>query len=366
MDLSLTESQSILKEGARKFLAKECPSSLVRQMEADSLGHSPQLWKKMAKMGWLDVQSNRAEMGFVELALLLEQMGATLLPLPFISTMVGALAIQNFGTAAQKKELLPLIAAGDLVITLAIYESDFNLNENSIQARAEKKEPGWRLYGAKTLVRDLEAADRVLCLVRAEAGVTAFLVDAADALVIKQPLETMAGDKQWDVFLNSLPVTRRDMIGEAGQGWRIAEAVLRWNACLWSAYQAGAADRVLSMTADYAKDRQQFGKPIGKFQAVQHKLADMMVKVEGARLLAYEAAWTLDQEQAAEFEVAAARAWCGDAFRDCAEEAMRLFASIGYAEECDIQLYYRRAVSLKQWLGDSHYQRAKIADLAGI
>ncbi len=366
MDLSLTESQAILKESARKFLASECPTALVRQLEADSLGHSPDLWKKMANMGWLDLEGNRAEMGFVELALLLEQMGAVLLPLPFVSTVVGALVIQNFGTESQKKALLPRIAAGEMILTLALYESGFTLGESGVQARATEKDPGWRLCGAKTLVRDLEAADRVLCLVRMDLGVTAFLVDAADAMLLRQPLETMAGDKQWDVFLNALPVTRSDVIGEEGQGWQVADAILRWSACLWSAYLAGAADRVLKLTADYAKDRQQFGKPIGKFQAVQHKLADMMVQVEGARLLAYEAAWTLDQQRTVEFEVAAAKAWCGDAFRDVAEEAMRIFASIGYAEECDIQLYYRRAVALKQWFGDSHYQRGRIADLAGI
>jgi alkylation response protein AidB-like acyl-CoA dehydrogenase len=202
--------------------------------------------------------------------------------------------------------------------------------------------------------------------VRSGAGVTIFLVDAADAMVLRQSVATIAGDRQWDVFLNAVPVTPGDMIGEAGQGWPVAVDVVRWSACLWSAYMAGAADRVLSLTAAYARERQQFGKPIGRFQAIQHKLADMMVNVEGARLLAYEAAWLLDQGTAAEFEVAAAKAWCGDAFRAAAEDAMRIYASIGYAMECDIQLYYRRALSLKQWLGDTHAQRAKIADLVGI
>jgi len=366
LDLSLTESQSILRESARKFLMSECPLALVREMETAALGHSPELWHRMAELGWFDLENNRREMGFLELALVVEQMGAVLLPEPFVSTVIGALAVDTFGSKLQKETLLPAIARGESVITLALYESDFKLAEGSVQARAEPVASGWRLFGEKTLVRDLAAADRVICFARTGHGVTAFLLDTHEALILREPRQTMGNDRQWDVTLNGVPVSSADVLGEEGQGWRVATKVLRWGACLTAAFIAGAADRALTLAADYAKQREQFGRPIGKFQAIGHKLADMMVIVEGARLLAYEAAWKLGRGDDSDFEVAAAKAWAGDAFHRTTEEGMRIFASMGYAKDCDMQLYYRRATALRAWLGDSHYQRGKIADMIGI
>ena len=366
MDLSLTELQSMLQEITRKFLLKSCPIQHVRQMETDELGYSPQLWQEIAKMGWLDVETNCKEMGFLELALVVEQMGVVLLPSPFINTVIGALAVMQFGSQEQKQIILPAIASGQMILTLAIYEPDLNLSEESMQTRAVKSDQGWLIFGEKLLVSDLQAADKVLCIARTENGVTVFVIDANDAHLKRKAIQSLSCDKQWDITFQSLAVNQADILGREGDGWNIARHMLRWGACLLSAYMSGAADRVVKMTSDYAKEREQFGKPISKFQAIQHKMVDMMVEVAGARLLVYEAAWQIGQRSNSDFTVAAAKAWSGAAFHRVAEEGMRVFASMGYAKECDMQLYYRRATVLKEMLGDTHYCRDRVATLLGI
>ncbi|GAG37544.1 unnamed protein product, partial [marine sediment metagenome] len=248
-----------------------------------------------------------------------------------------------FGSQEQKQIILPAIASGRMILTLAIYEPDLNLSEEAMQTRAVKSDHGWLIFGEKLLVSDLQAADKVLCIARTENGVTVFIIDANDAHLKGKAIPSLSGDKQWDITFQSLAVNQDDILGVEGDGWDIARNMLRWGACLLSAYMSGAADRVVKITSDYAKEREQFGKPINKFQAIKHKMADMMVEVAGAQLLTYEAAWQIGQGLNSDFTVAAAKAWSGMAFHRVAEEGMRVFASIGYAKECDMQLYYRRA-----------------------
>ena len=370
MDLSLNEEQSLVREGARKFLARECPSTLVREMEQDRLGYSPDLWKKMADLGWIKMpftqQYGGEGMGFLELALIVEQMGAVLLPSPFITTITGGLAIMKFGTEEQKKTLLASIGRGELIMSLAIYEPNLKLEEGSMTTRTEMCGDGFLLFGNKTFVPDLHVADKFLCVACTPNGVTVFIVDTGSSEIKLQQLPTMASDKQWEVSLKGVRVNRKDILGEEGSGWQVVESILQWGACLLCAYMAGAADKVVKMTTDYAKQREQFGRPIGSFQAIQHKLADMLVAVDGARLITYEAAWKIGQGLGADFEVAAAKSWTGTAFQKGTEDAMRVFASIGYSMECDIQLYYRSAAALQVWLGDPFFYRERVAQLMGI
>lgn len=370
MDLSLTEEQSLVQEVARKFLVKECPSTLVRELEQDRLGYSPDLWKKMADLGWMKApfakQYGGEGMGFLELALVVEQMGAVLLPSPFITNTISGLAIMKFGAEEQKRALLASIGRGELIMSLAIYEPNLKLEEGSMTTRAEMCGNDFLLFGNKTFVPDLQAAAKFLCVARTAKGVTVFVVDTGSSEIKLEQLPTMASDKQWDVSFKGARVSRQGILGEEGNGWQVVESILQWGACLWCAYMGGAADRVLQMTVEYARQREQFGRPIGSFQAIQHKLADMLVAVDGARLITYEAAWKIGQGLGADFEVAAAKYWASTTFRKTAEEAMRVFASIGYSMECDVQLYYRRSAALQVWLGDPFFYRERVAQLMGI
>lgn len=370
MDFSLTEEQKMLQGGAREFLEKECPSALVREMEEAELGYSPELWQKMAGLGWLGLPFAREYGGedwkFLDLVLLVEEMGAVLLPAPFIPTMLGGLAIVNFGSEDQKRTFLPAIAKGELIITQALYESNLKLDEDSVASRAKPSGDAFLLKGSKTFVPDFQAADKFLVSARTNKGVSVFILDIKSSGLRAEPLTTLASDKQWDVFLDGARATPEALLGEDGRGWTVVSRLLEWGACLLCAYMAGAAQRVVDMTTDYGKQRIQFGRPIATFQATSHRLVDMLLAAEGAKFITYQAAWKLSQGLPAGFEVAAAKSFTGKSFHKITEDALRIYGALGSAQECDIQLYYRRATALELYLGDPHLHQEKIAQLMGI
>lgn len=368
MDISLTETQQLIQKQAREFLEKQCPLTLVRQMEEDKLGYSPELWKKMANIGWMGLVFPEEYGGegaeFLSLIILVEEMGRFLVPGPFIPTTVGGLAIAEFGREDQKRSHLPSIAHGDLIVSLGLYDSPgLKLDEGSITTRAEPCQGGFNLIGSKTYIPDFEAADKLLCVASAPGGASMFILDTGSPGVRAEPLSTIALDKRSDVLLEKVRVSEQELLGREGQGWEIVDSILKWGACALSAYAVGAAQNSLDMALDYARQREQFGGPIASFQVLQHKFADMLVAVEGARLLAYQAAWRVSQGMPADFEVSAAKAWAGESFNKVASDAMRIYAGMGSTKECDIQLYYRRIKPLQMFLGDSQFHQQKIACL---
>jgi len=370
MDFSLTEKQKMIQSMARELLSKECTSALVRKMEEDKLGYSPELWNTMAGLGWMRLPFTEECAGdgggFFDLMLLVAEMGRVLLPSPFIPTMTGSLSIMNFGREEQKKALLPSIGNGELSITVAFYEPNLKLNKDSVVTRAEPTGDNFVLTGSKVFVSDLQAADLFLCPARTPKGITVFILDVKSPGIKAEPLATIAYDKQWDMFLGGVSATRQDVLGEEGMGWEVMEKILQWGTCLLCAYMAGACQRVVEMATDYGKQRIQFGKPIATFQATTHRLVDMLLVAEGAQLITYEAAWKLSQGLSAGFEVAAAKAFTGTAFHRITEDAMRVYGAAGSDEQCDIQLYYRKATALAPYLGDSYFHQEKVAQLMGM
>jgi alkylation response protein AidB-like acyl-CoA dehydrogenase len=368
MDIAVTETQKSIQKQANEFLEKECPISLVRQMENDELGYSPGLWKDMANVGWMGLtfpdEYGGDNTDFLDLIILLEEMGKFLVPGPFIPTMVSGLAIAAFGREEQKKALLPKIARGELIFSLALYEPPgLRLDEDSIVTRAEPCEGGFSLIGSKTYVPDFEAADKLLCVARTAEGTNMFILDTGNQGVRAEPLITIAYDKRSDVFLEKVTVTQKELLGREGQGGEIMDSILKWGACALSAYAVGAAQKSLDLSLEYAKQREQFGGPIASFQVIQHKLVDMLVAIEEARLLTYQAAWRLSQKLPADMEVSAAKARAGESYDKVTSEAMRIFSAMGSTKECDIQLYYRRVKPLQMFFGDSNFHQHKIAEL---
>ncbi len=326
MDLGFDESQQMLKTLAREFLEQECPTTLVRAMEEDERGYTPELWSKIAELGWLGLtvpeQYGGMGLSYFDLVLILEEMGRAMLPGPFFSTVVlGAMTLMEAGSDAQKDEYLPKVANGETILTLALTEPTATYEPAGVNTTAKADGSDYVINGTKLFVPDAQVADAIVVVARttesgdASQGITLFLVDANNPGITITPLKTISGDKQAEVELKDVRVPASAVIGQVDQGWDTISRILDLAAVGKCAEMLGGADRVLEMTTDYVKERVQFGRPIGSFQAVQHHCANMATDVEGCRYVAYQAAWRISERLPAVREVAIAKAWVSDAYR---------------------------------------------------
>ncbi|MDI6858268.1 MAG: acyl-CoA dehydrogenase [Dehalococcoidia bacterium] len=373
MDLGLSEEQELLKNFARDFLEKECPESLVREMEEDEKGYSPQLWKGMADQGWhgliVPPELGGSGMTFLDLVILTEEFGRALVPGPFLSTQVGgAVPLLDFGTDAQKKEYLPKIASGESIWTLAASEPEGRFDAEGIQMEAKAQGDKFVLNGTKLFIRDAHVADYMTVAVRTgkganpEDGITVLIVDAKSPGISTELLKTIGSDKQCEVKFENVEVPASNVIGEAGKGWPVLQKTLRKATILECAYLVGLAQMDFEITVNYAKERVQFGRPIGSFQAIQHKCADMVTDVDGSRFLMYKAAWSVaEDEPDAEQAVHMAKAWCGEATRRVVAHGQQIHGGIGFTKDYKIQLYFRRQKMAELMWGDSDYHRELVA-----
>jgi alkylation response protein AidB-like acyl-CoA dehydrogenase len=304
MDLGLDEQQELLKSFARDFLEKECPESVVREMEEDEKGYSPDLWGKMAEQGWMGLiipeEHGGVGWGLCELTVLLEEFGRALVPGPFISTVVlGTVPILEGGSDEQKQELLPKIAAGEVIMTLALTEPSAKWDADGVQLEAKKDGSDYVLNGVKLFVPDAHVTDQMIVAARTssgktpEEGITLLLVDSKSAGISFEVLKTIASDKQCEVTFENVKVPTANVIGELDKGWPIIEKTKKVATVAASAYLVGLSQMDFDTTLNYAKERVQFGRPIGSFQAIQHKLADAVIDVDGSRFITYKAAWSL-------------------------------------------------------------------------
>jgi len=377
MDLGFDESQMMLKNSAREFLQQECPTTYVRAMEMDTRGYSPEQWRKVADLGWMGVavpeQYGGMGLSFFDLALLLEEQGRALLPGPFFSTTVlGAMSILEAGSDVQKAQYLPRIASGNLIATLALTEPSATYEPSGVHATATAQGGGYVLNGVKLFVPDAQVADLLVVAARTKTtpnsaeGVTLFLVDAKAPGVTITPLVTIASDKQAEVALKDVRVPASAVLGKADQGWPTVARIIELAAVGKCAEMLGGADRVLDMTVNYAKERVQFGRPIGSFQAIQHHCANMATDVEGCRYVTYQAAWRVSERLPATQEVAIAKAWVSDAYRRVCALGHQSHGAIGFTKEYDLQLFTRRAKSAEVAYGDADYHRELVAQGLGL
>ena len=375
MDFELGEEQVMLKTSARDFLEKECPKSLVRQMIEDEKGYSPELWKKMADLGWMGLvfpeEYGGVGMSFLDLVVLLEEMGRALVPGPFVPTIVLAGGtILAAGTEEQKQKYLPQIASGDMILPLAFMESGGSIEASGITVKATPSGDNFIIEGTKLFVPDAHVADYLLCVTRTrdgadkEAGITLFLVDAKTNGIDIEVLKTMTGEKLCEVTFNNVAVPGKNMLGELDKGWPIMQRVLQEAAIAECAWMVGGARWVLETSVEYAKERIQFGVPIGSFQAIQHKCANMALEVEGATSITYYAAWAVSENDP-DMPLAAsmAKAWCSDIYRHVAGDGIQIHGGIGFTWDHDMHLYFKRAKSSEVAFGDSNYHREKVAQM---
>jgi alkylation response protein AidB-like acyl-CoA dehydrogenase len=376
MDLGLDEQQEMLKNVARDFLEKECPESLVRQMEEDEKGYSPDLWQKMAGQGWMGLtipeKYEGAGMTICELVVLLEEFGRALVPGPFISTVVlAATPIMEAGTEDQKKTYLSKIASGETIMTLALTEPSAKWSADGVTLEAKKDGDNYVLNGTKLFVPDAHVTDAMVVVTRTggkgDKGITLFIVDSKSPGVKFEQLKTIAADKQCEVTFENVKVPAANMLGKEGKGWPIVEKTEKVATIAACAYLVGLSQMDFDVTLNYAKERVQFGRPIGSFQAIQHKLADAVIDVDGSRFITYKAAWSMAEgEPDTDLMVSMAKAWASDASRRVVAHGQQIHGGIGFTKEYKIQLYFRRQKWMELMWGDGDYHREKVAELMGV
>ena len=374
MDFELGEEQVMLKTSARDFLEKECPKKLVREMMEDEKGYSPELWRKMAELGWQGLAFPEEYGGvgssFLDLAVLLEEMGRALVPGPFVPTVLTGRAILAAGTEEQKQEFLPKIASGEMIMTLALTEPSGGIEASDITVRAEGAGDNFTISGTKLFVPDAHVADYMLCVARTkdgpdkEDGITLFLVDAKTDGIKVEVLKTMTGAKLCEVVFDNVAVPQKNLLGELDKGWPVVKRVIQEATVAECAWMSGGARWILETCIDYAKERIQFGRPIGSFQAIQHKCADMAVGVEGATSLVYYAAWAISEnDPGATLATHVAKAWCSDVYKQAAFDGIQIHGGIGFTWDHDMHLYLKRAKAAEVAYGDANYHREKVAQL---
>jgi alkylation response protein AidB-like acyl-CoA dehydrogenase len=373
MDLGLSEEQELLRNFARDFLEKECPDTLVREMEEDEKGYPPQLWAGMAGQGWqgliIPEQYGGTGMTYTDLIVLLEEFGRAVVPGPFISTVVlGAIPILEAGSEDQKQEFLPKIAAGELIMTLALTEPSAKWDADGVQLSAKAEGDAYVLNGVKLFVPDAHVSDYMVVAARTkesadpEDGITLFLVDSKSPGIEFAVLKTIAADKQCEVAFNDLRVPKANVLGEVDKGWPIIQSVKSKATVATCAYLVGLAQMDFDVTLNYAKERVQFGRPIGSFQAIQHKCADMIIDVDGSRFITYKAAWSIQEnEPDAEMLASMAKAWCAEATRRVVAHGQQIHGGIGFTKDYKIELYFRRQKWMELMWGDADYHRELVA-----
>jgi alkylation response protein AidB-like acyl-CoA dehydrogenase len=371
LDFGFSEEQEMLRQSARGVFEKESPSTAVRALLEDERGYDATLWKKMAELGWIGLvvpeEYGGSDLSYVDLVLLMEEMGRVLLPSPFIPTVMVAEAVKRAGSENQKQTFLPKIAAGNLIATIAWLEPEGSWDAPSIRLAARREDAGFVLDGTKLFVNDAHIADYILVAARSggegEDGVTLFALDSRRSGITVAPLKTMDQTRKLsEMKFAGVRATIDEVVGTVGAGWPTLAAVLDRGKVMLAAEMMGGAQKVLDMTVEYAKLRVQFGRPIGSFQAVQHKCANMMIDVEGAKSAVYYAAWAVSNEVAdAPLAAAVAKAAASDAFRRVSAEGIQLHGGIGFTWDHDLHLYFKRAKSSEFTFGDATYNRELVA-----
>jgi alkylation response protein AidB-like acyl-CoA dehydrogenase len=366
-----SREQDELRAMVRKFLAERSPEAEVRRLMETEQGYDPAVWSVMAEQLGLQglvlpEKVGGAGSGFVDLQIVLEEMGRSLLCAPFLSTVVlGAQALISSGDEAAGAQYLPGIADGSTIAALAVTEASGSWAAQDVTTSAEAGADGYRLTGEKLFVLDGHVADLLLVVARTAAGPSLFAVDAAANGLTREPLTTLdATRKQSRLVFDATPAR---LVGEDGAAAAPLARTLDRAAAALAAEQAGGARRVLEMSVEYAKVREQFGRPIGSFQAIKHKCADMLLEVESATSAAFAVGWAIDGDTDEVGVLASlAKAYCSEAYYHCAAENIQVHGGIGFTWEHPAHLYFKRAKSSEILFGSPRHHRALLADRLGI
>jgi alkylation response protein AidB-like acyl-CoA dehydrogenase len=369
MDLDFSEEQEMLREMVRGVCSEYSPTDVVRAMEDDPTGYSPEFWKQLVELGLLGLTLSENYGGsgqsMLEAAIVYEEFGRSLALTPhFVSAVLGGGALQLAGSDEQKKEWLPKIVSGEAILTPAWLEPKRGFGANGVQLHAATDGGDVRLSGTKRHVLFASSATRLLVPVRTGEGaadVDLLLVDPSSPGVTLTQEMSLASDTQYRIDFDDVRVPGSNRIGGAKSGWKTWDAVMHDGIILLAAQAMGGAERALEMTVEYAKEREQFGKPLGAFQAISHYLADAATRVDGGKTLVHEAAWARAEDKPIDCLAPMAKLFACQTFRDVTAMALQVYGGVGFTIEYDIQLYFRRAKQLQMSWWDSRHLEELIA-----
>ncbi len=375
MNFGFTEEQELLRKTARDFLTDHAPMKRVREVMEGAESQAPEIWSQMAELGWMGLAIPEtyggADLSMIELAIVLEALGRSLAPVPFLPTMIAACALQEVGSESQRREWLPRIAAGETVATLAITETR-GTEEPGDLALAATADGGWTLRGSKLFVPDADIADLLVVVARVggegEKGLGLFLVPRETDGVSVTPQRSMDQLRNLQqVEFDGVRLPEDSLLGGDADAWSKIQRVLDRARVMICAEMVGGAEKCLEDSVQYAKERVQFGKPIGVNQAIKHKCADMLFRVESAKSITYYAAWAAreDNEEAA-VTASMAKSYVSEAYRHVSAENIQIHGGVGFTWEYDCHLYFKRAKSDEAWLGDGTLHRERVAQLIDL
>jgi len=367
-----TEEHALLRDSARGFLAERCPIDRVRGLAGDPLGHDPGLWKEMAELGWTGLMVPEAQggagLGYFHQALLLEETGRCVLPSPLLATTFATLALLRAGDESQRAHLLPGLAAGDEIGTLALTEPRASWNACDLEATAEREGDAYRLRGEKTHVLAASSARFILAAFLCEGEPTLFAVErSARGVSVRDEVGVDPTRRSGRVRFDEVLVAADSRL-EGGDATALRDIHTGATALL-AAEMVGGAERALIMTRDYAVDRKQFGRQIGSFQAIKHPLVEIMIGVEQARSLVYGAAANLgdaaanlgDGGEVDDTLARMAKASASDVFWYATDRGIQFHGGFGFTIDCDMHFFFKRAIWSRAMLGDAPHHRAHLA-----
>ena len=375
MDLKLTEQQEILKKSAKDFLAKECPKAKIRELEKDEKGYDPATWQKMAELGWLgfNIPEEYGGMGysFEDLTIHIEEVGKNILPGPYISTVVNTFAIVAAGSDEMKKELLPKISNGNCILTLAWLEENGQFDPSGITMKAAAKGGDYVLNGSKLFVDSAHVADKMIVAARTKDGagsdgITLFVVDAKAAGIKAEVMPVISLEKLCAVTFKNVTVSSKNILGKVDKGWEALQLIIRKGSILKAAESLGGMQTVVDMCVAYSKERVQYDRPIGAFQALQHQMSDMWINMGTAKYLLYEAAWMESEGLPNSKEASMAKAFINEAYKLVGSRGVKLHGGIGTSADHDMSLYYRRTLPAAMVYGSTEYHRELVAQAIGL
>lgn len=372
MEIKLSDDQQEMIRQARRFCENETPLTYVREVFESEHEYTEGVWNKVVEMGWtallIPEEYGGLGMGMLDLALVLQELGRAVAPVPLFTTvLLGAGAVLQAGNDDQKKKYLTGVAEGRLRGTLALSEPDGGADPSYITVEAKRSGDGYVLNGVKIGVPDAASAHFLVVAARTEAGITLFVLDLPREGVAITPLPTMDGTRKLSaVAFTDVRVGPENLLGGFGKGWEFLERTLRKAVVGLCAECVGGAERAMEIAAEYAKVRIQFDQPIGSFQAVKHRCAQMYVDTESSRSIMYFAAWAQDQKDdtLAALAASVAKVHCAEAYKSTAASAVQVLGGTGFSWEHDIHFYLKRAKGNELSLGDAIYHRDRIVGLS--
>lgn len=374
MDMKLNEEQVQLRDMARKFMENECTGDFIREIEEKSeTGFSAKMWGQMAEMGWLGLALPEAYggygLGFVDQVVLTKELGRMICPSPYLYTaVIGGEAIARAGNDEQKETLLPKVAGGECIIAFGYQEHGRDFSPGALQFRARAAGDGYVLDGKKMFVEFASGADLLLVVARtsgeppAAKGLTLFLVDTNRPGITLKHLPTMARDRQYEVIFEGVKVPTTAVLGKVDEAWSCLEGVVEKAAVVHSAYCVGVAEKMHEYATEFAKQRVQFGRPIGQMQIIQQYLAGLIIEIYGADTLTYYTAWNMEMGRPCRELVAKTKAFAAETVKRTTDVGSQIFGGMGYMEESNTTQQLRRGKQLQLSFGGVDYWEKIVAE----